>query len=235
MARVCKNDSGGPHKFKNKWTSFLKSRLNCSVPGNMPFEFREIQSTASQMVDLGDGDKLVYGVFTTPDNAIAGSAVCSFRLSDIRHSFDEGPFKGQAGANANWLPVPNPPSPRPGSCAANSRELDDAGLNFIKRHSLMDRAVSNAGADPLLVRTSVKERMTVIAVDPRCVSGLSILPINLSPFIMSITLLSPSGSALPPVKFTTSSTSAQRGGRSSSSSPPSARTRSTPSTPRSPS
>jgi len=167
VARVCKNDSGGPHKFKNKWTSFLKSRLNCSVPGNMPFEFREIQSTASQMVDLGDGDKLVYGVFTTPDNAIAGSAVCSFRLSDIRHSFDEGPFKGQAGANANWLPVPNPPSPRPGSCAANSRELDDAGLNFIKRHSLMDRAVSNAGADPLLVRTSVKERMTVIAVDPR--------------------------------------------------------------------
>ena len=170
VARVCKNDSGGPHKFQNKWTSFLKSRLNCSVPGNMPFEFLEIQSTASQMVDVGNGDKLVYGVFTTPDNAIAGSAVCSFRLSDISYSFDEGPFKGQASANSNWLPVPNPPSPRPGSCSSNSRQVDDAGLNFIKRHSLMDKAVSNAGGEPLLVRTSMKERMTVIAVDPRYVS-----------------------------------------------------------------
>ena len=175
VARVCKNDSGGPHKFQNKWTSFLKSRLNCSVPGNIPFHFDEIQSTSSQMVDVGNGEKLVYGVFTTPDNAIAGSAVCSFRLSDITRSFDEGPFKGQpAGANSNWLPVPNPPSPRPGSCSANSRELDDAGLNFIKRHSLMDMAVSNAGGgEPLLVRTSVKERMTVIAVDPRYVPARS--------------------------------------------------------------
>jgi semaphorin 6 len=79
VGRVCKNDVGGPHKFKAKWTSFLKARLNCSVPGEMPFHFSEIQSTSSQMVKMSDGDSLVYGVFTTPDNAIAGSAVCSFR------------------------------------------------------------------------------------------------------------------------------------------------------------
>ncbi len=36
---------GGAHKFNNKWTSFLKARLNCSVPGQIPFYFNEIQST----------------------------------------------------------------------------------------------------------------------------------------------------------------------------------------------
>ena len=39
VARVCKNDAGGAHKFRNKWTTFLKSRLNCSVPGERPFYF----------------------------------------------------------------------------------------------------------------------------------------------------------------------------------------------------
>ncbi len=110
VARVCKNDRGGPRKFKAKWTSYLKSRLNCSVPGEMPFHFNEIQSTSSKMVQLPDGDRLVYGVFTTPDNAIAGSAVCAFRLTDVSKSFDEGKFKGQASPNSNWLPVSDPES-----------------------------------------------------------------------------------------------------------------------------
>jgi len=47
VARVCKNDKGGPHKFNNKWTSFLKARLNCSIPGDVPFYFDEIQSTSN--------------------------------------------------------------------------------------------------------------------------------------------------------------------------------------------
>jgi hypothetical protein len=43
VARVCKHDRGGPHRFRNRWTSFLKSRLNCSVTGDFPFYFNEIR------------------------------------------------------------------------------------------------------------------------------------------------------------------------------------------------
>lgn len=43
VARVCRHDKGGPHKFRNKWTSYLKSRLNCSVSGDFPFYFNEIR------------------------------------------------------------------------------------------------------------------------------------------------------------------------------------------------
>ena len=43
VARVCKTDGGGTRSLNAKWTSFLKARLNCSVPGNYPFYFDEIQ------------------------------------------------------------------------------------------------------------------------------------------------------------------------------------------------
>ena len=82
VARVCKSDQGGPHKFRDNWTSFLKTRLNCSIPGEHPFYFDEVQATSG----LIDGH-LVYGVFTTPDNSISGSAICAFSLKDITQRY----------------------------------------------------------------------------------------------------------------------------------------------------
>lgn len=47
VARVCKGDrGGGQQRFKLSWTSFLKSRLNCSVPGDYPFYFDEIRKSS---------------------------------------------------------------------------------------------------------------------------------------------------------------------------------------------
>ncbi|KAH0625855.1 hypothetical protein JD844_034191 [Phrynosoma platyrhinos] len=44
VARVCKNDMGGSQRVLEKqWTSFLKARLNCSVPGDSHFYFNVIQ------------------------------------------------------------------------------------------------------------------------------------------------------------------------------------------------
>ena len=46
VARVCKNDMGGPKRFKRTWTSYVKTRLNCSVSGEFPFYFDEIREFA---------------------------------------------------------------------------------------------------------------------------------------------------------------------------------------------
>ena len=43
ITRVYKSDRGGPHKFRYRWTSFLKSRLDCSVSGDYPFFLNEIR------------------------------------------------------------------------------------------------------------------------------------------------------------------------------------------------
>lgn len=47
--------------LRDNWTTFLKARLNCSLPGEYPFYFDEIQG----ITYLPD-DGLVYATFTTP-------------------------------------------------------------------------------------------------------------------------------------------------------------------------
>ena len=39
MAKVCKSDQGGEWISQNQWTTFQKTRLNCSFPGAFPFYF----------------------------------------------------------------------------------------------------------------------------------------------------------------------------------------------------
>ncbi|XP_022703345.1 semaphorin-1A-like [Varroa jacobsoni] len=176
VARVCTNDQGGPHKFKERFTSFLKARLNCSIPGDMPFYFNELQST-SPIVEgsyRGERARLIYSVLTTGANSISGSAVCAFRLDDIDTAF-HGSFKGQEDKNSNWLPVINSkvPEPRPGQCVNNSKSLPDVTLNFITNHPLMDQAVPAYLGRPVVVHTGFSYRYTYIAVDPQveAVSG----------------------------------------------------------------
>lgn len=170
VGRVCKKDKGGPHRWSNRWTSFLKSRLNCSLPGEFPFYFNEIQSV-SDVVEGTYGrrtERLVYGVFTTPENSIYGSAICAFRLQDVMDSFD-GAFKSQASMNSNWLPVSvnDVPEPRPGQCVNDSRTLPEVTLNFIKTNPLMDESVPAFYGLPLLTHTSLRYKFTRLAVDPQ--------------------------------------------------------------------
>ncbi|XP_066594900.1 semaphorin-1A-like isoform X2 [Prorops nasuta] len=170
VARVCKSDRGGPHRFRNRWTSFLKSRLNCSVTGDFPFYFNEIQST-TELISGQYGNvsaQLIYGTFTTPVNSISGSAVCAFSLQNITNSFD-GSFKEQINRNSNWLPVPGNKVPeiRPGQCTNNSRSLPDTTLSFLNSHSLMDESVPAFFGQPIVIRTSFHYRFTHIAVDPQ--------------------------------------------------------------------
>ncbi|XP_066900705.1 semaphorin-1A [Halyomorpha halys] len=169
VARVCKQDKGGPHQFGDRWTSFLKARLNCSMPGDYPFYFNEIQSTSDIVEGIYDSNptKVIYGAFTTPANSIGGSAICAFSIDDIMRTFD-GPFKEQSNMNSNWLPVPptKVPQPRPGVCVNDSRTLPDVSVNFVKAHPLMDEAVPSF-SQPLLIRVSLRNRFTAIAVDPQ--------------------------------------------------------------------
>lgn len=43
VARVCKRDTGGKNILSQNWATYLKARLNCSIPGEFPFYFNEIR------------------------------------------------------------------------------------------------------------------------------------------------------------------------------------------------
>ncbi|CAN9503041.1 unnamed protein product [Ophioblennius macclurei] len=173
VARVCKNDMGGSQwVLERRWTSFVKARLTCSVPGESFFYFDVLQSI-TDIIDL-DGIPSVVGVFTTQKNSIPGSAVCTFSMTDIEKVFS-GRFKEQKTRDSVWTPFPERklPKPRPGSCAGrgpaasfkSSTEFPDETLHFIQSHPLMDQTVPSDGAEPWFTRTGVRYRLTALAVD----------------------------------------------------------------------
>jgi hypothetical protein len=41
---------------------------------------------------LGQPSRIVYAVFTTPENAIGGNAICAFQISDILQAFQGSIF-----------------------------------------------------------------------------------------------------------------------------------------------
>ena len=43
VGRVCKKDRGNGNKSKPRWTTYLKSRLNCSISGEYPFYFNHLR------------------------------------------------------------------------------------------------------------------------------------------------------------------------------------------------
>uniref|UniRef100_A0A4W3JVX8 Semaphorin 6D n=1 Tax=Callorhinchus milii TaxID=7868 RepID=A0A4W3JVX8_CALMI len=173
VARICKNDVGGSQRVLEKhWTSFLKARLNCSVPGDSFFYFDVLQSI-TDIIEV-NGSPTVIGVFTTQLNSIPGSAVCAFSMEDIEKVF-KGRFKEQKTPDSVWTAVPEDrvPNPRPGCCAGhgqaepfrNSIDFPDETLSFIKSHPLMDSAVPSVIEEPWFTKTRVRYRLTAIAID----------------------------------------------------------------------
>uniref|UniRef100_A0A3Q1IDL3 Sema domain-containing protein n=1 Tax=Anabas testudineus TaxID=64144 RepID=A0A3Q1IDL3_ANATE len=173
VARVCKNDNGGsPRVLERYWTSFLKARLNCSVPGDSFFYFDVLQSLTN-VLQINQRPAVV-GVFTTQANSIPGSAVCAFYMDDIEKVFN-GKFKEQRTSDSSWTPVPDEqvPRPRPGTCAGDGPAADykssvqfpDETLTFIKSYPLMDEAVPSVNDRPCFTRTSSRSKLTQIVVD----------------------------------------------------------------------
>lgn len=139
--------------LKDNWTTFVKARLNCSISGDYPFYFDEIQST-SYVPD----ENIVYASFTTPSNGIAGSAICAFNLTSIDAAF-AGPFKYQEHTTSSWnkhyTQYPNHFECK-GSAKSNH-------LLETSKYQLMDNAVQATTLSPLHVAET--ERFTHITVD----------------------------------------------------------------------
>lgn len=150
---MCKNDVGDHTMFKDNWTTFLKARLNCSISGDYPFYFDEIQS----MYYVPE-EHLLYATFTTPANSIAGSAICAFNLSAIDAAFN-GPFKYRDRVESAWgkRNVPHREHYECRTTVQNNQLLETS------KYQLMDSAVQATTLDPLYVEQL--ERFTHITVD----------------------------------------------------------------------
>ncbi|XP_060770881.1 semaphorin-7A [Neoarius graeffei] len=124
VARVCKVDKGGPKRFfQNIWTSFLKARFVCAIPGESLY-FNRLQDIFVLHSDDWKESR-VYALFSSSWNA---TAICIFSLAELDDVFGNSSFKGYNG---------DIPNPRPGTCVRDSRSLPIHTMNIVRNYPEM--------------------------------------------------------------------------------------------------
>uniref|UniRef100_A0A4W3JQG9 Sema domain, immunoglobulin domain (Ig), short basic domain, secreted, (semaphorin) 3bl n=1 Tax=Callorhinchus milii TaxID=7868 RepID=A0A4W3JQG9_CALMI len=177
IGRVCANDAGGQRVLVNKWSTFIKTRLICSVPGP-----EGIDTDFDDLVDVfllrtkDEKNPEIYGIFSTISNVFQGYAVCMYRMADIREAFN-GAYAHKEGPDYQWTTYEGKvPYPRPGFCPSkittqpsrpynSTKDYPDDVLHFARSHPLMFQSVYPANQHPVLIKTNLQYKMTHIVVD----------------------------------------------------------------------
>ncbi|XP_034621438.1 semaphorin-3E [Trachemys scripta elegans] len=174
VGRVCVNDMGGQRMLVNKWSTFLKTRLICSVPGmnGIDTHFDELEDVF--LLQTRDNkNPVIFGLFNTTSNIFRGYAICVYHTASIRAAFN-GPYAHKEGPEYHWsLYEGKVPYPRPGSCASkvngglygSTKDYPDEAIRFARSHPLMYQPIKPVHKRPILVKTDGKYNLKQIAVD----------------------------------------------------------------------
>uniref|UniRef100_A0A8D2LIC0 Semaphorin 3G n=1 Tax=Varanus komodoensis TaxID=61221 RepID=A0A8D2LIC0_VARKO len=177
VGRICVNDAGGQRVLVNKWSTFNKARLVCSVPGpdGIDTYFDELEDVFLLRTKDGKSPE-IYALFSTISNVFQGFAVCVYRMADIWEVFN-GPYAHKDGPDHQWAAYEGKvPYPRPGVCPSkttnqpsrqysSTKDYPDEVLHFARAHPLMSKAVHPVHRRPVLVKTNLQHRLRQIVVD----------------------------------------------------------------------
>ncbi|XP_077633041.1 semaphorin-3B isoform X1 [Crocuta crocuta] len=172
VGQICRNDVGGQRSLVNKWTTFLKARLVCAVPGvEGDTHFDHLQDVF--LLSLRDRwSPLLYAVFSTSSTVFQGSAVCVYSMNDVRRAF-LGPFAHKEGPMHQWVSYQGRvPYPRPGMCPSktfgtfsSTKDFPDDVIQFARNHPLMYNSVLPMGGRPLFIQVDAGYTFTQITAD----------------------------------------------------------------------
>ncbi|TRY85289.1 hypothetical protein DNTS_032441, partial [Danionella cerebrum] len=171
---LLQNDQGGQRMLVNRWSSFLKTRLICSVagPNGIDTHFDELEDVFV-LRRKDEKHPEIFGLFSTTSAVFKGYAVCMYSMEEIRAAFN-GPFAHRERSDHHWKIYDGKvPFPRPGSCASkinggqfsSSRQYPDDVLRFARSHPLMFQPVQPVHRRPILLDTEPGRKLTQLAVD----------------------------------------------------------------------
>ncbi|XP_006892938.1 PREDICTED: semaphorin-3B [Elephantulus edwardii] len=172
VGQICRNDVGGQRSLVNKWTTFLKARLVCSVPGvEGDTHFDQLQDVFL-LPSRDRQNPLLYAVFSTSSNVFQGSAVCVYSMNDVRRAF-LGPFAHKEGPTHQWVSYQGRvPYPRPGMCPSktfgtfsSTKDFPDDVIQFARNHPLMYNSILPMGGRPLFLQVGAGYTFTQIVAD----------------------------------------------------------------------
>uniref|UniRef100_UPI00358E0D3C semaphorin-4D-like n=1 Tax=Myxine glutinosa TaxID=7769 RepID=UPI00358E0D3C len=170
VARVCKDDIGGLRVLQKKWTTFVKSRLECGHGNKFPFTLLQDVSVMSNPDDASD--TTFYTLLIPQWKDVEASAVCQYHLRDIQTSFSKD-FLRYNDRERKWKQEKSGLQVHPGTCLSpklhksgyiSSQDLPDDSLRYLQESPLLAGVVKPYKDKPLFVAQQVT--YTRIAVEP---------------------------------------------------------------------
>uniref|UniRef100_UPI0037E6FE61 semaphorin-4A isoform X2 n=1 Tax=Semicossyphus pulcher TaxID=241346 RepID=UPI0037E6FE61 len=160
VSQICMSDVGGQRTLQRRWTTFAKAQLLCQADDELPYNVIQDIDTLPPAEGAPADDTLFYGIFTSQWSVNSGrSAVCSFRLSDIKSVFS-GNYKVLNRDTLQWSTRVQEKVANPGECGLHN--ASDNALRFVKENFLADESVRPVGRS--LTMVSAEHRYSHLAV-----------------------------------------------------------------------
>ncbi|XP_068455240.1 semaphorin-4B isoform X2 [Clinocottus analis] len=149
VSQICMSDVGGQRTLQRRWTTFAKAQLLCQADNELPYNVIQDIDTLLPAEGAPADDTLFYGIFTSQWSVNSGrSAVCSFRLNDIKSVFT-GNYKVLNRDTLQWSTRVQDKVANPGECGLHN--ASDNALRFVKENFLAEDSVRPVGRSLTLV------------------------------------------------------------------------------------
>ncbi|KAM9737205.1 semaphorin-4A [Menidia menidia] len=151
VSQICMSDVGGQRTLQRRWTTFAKAQLRCQTGSQLPYNVLQDMDLLPPATGAPPDDTLFYGIFTSQWSVNSGrSAVCSFRLSEIKAAFS-GNYKVLNRDTLRWSSRVQEKAANPGECGLHN--ASDNALRFVKENFLAEDVVRPVGRSLTLVST----------------------------------------------------------------------------------
>ncbi|XP_019110453.1 semaphorin-4A isoform X2 [Larimichthys crocea] len=149
VSQICMSDVGGQRTLQRRWTTFAKAQLLCQADNELPYNVIQDIDTLPPADGAPADHTLFYGIFTSQWSVNSGrSAVCSFRLADIKSVFS-GNYKVLNRDTLQWSTRVQEKVANPGECGLHN--ASDNALRFVKENFLADDSVRPVGRSLTMV------------------------------------------------------------------------------------
>ncbi|KAL3043306.1 hypothetical protein OYC64_003219 [Pagothenia borchgrevinki] len=149
VSQICMSDVGGQRTLQRRWTTFAKAQLLCQADNELPYNVLQDIDSLPPAEGAPADDTLFYGIFTSQWSVnSARSAVCSFRLADIKSVFS-GNYKVLNRDTLQWSTRVQEKVANPGECGLHN--ASDNALRFVKDNFLADDSVRPVGRSVTVV------------------------------------------------------------------------------------
>ncbi|KAK5854527.1 hypothetical protein PBY51_004713 [Eleginops maclovinus] len=149
VSQICMSDVGGQRTLQRRWTTFAKAQLLCQADNELPYNVIQDIDSLPPAEGAPADDTLFYGIFTSQWSVNSGrSAVCSFRLADIKSVFS-GNYKVLNRDTLQWSTRVQEKVANPGECGLHN--ASDNALRFVKENFLADDSVRPVGRSVTVV------------------------------------------------------------------------------------